>query len=214
MLITENKPMEEILKYLEGENKIFLVGCKGCAEGCKTGGEPQVRDMKRKLEAAGKTVTGMSLIDFACNDQLTKLTLRAQEKKIAASDSLLMLCCGVGVQAASAVTDKIVHPGCNTMTLNGRHGEWRDGERCLECGQCVLEFTGGICPIARCAKNIFHGPCGGSKGGKCEVNRDLDCAWHQIVERLTNLGRLDKLEALVPPKNWGVSLTGGPPRPR
>ena len=159
-------------------------------------------------------MTGMSLIDFACNDQLTKLTLRAQEKKIAASDSLLMLCCGVGVQAASAVTDKIVHPGCNTMTLNGRHGEWRDGERCLECGQCVLEFTGGICPIARCAKNIFHGPCGGSKGGKCEVNRDLDCAWHQIVERLTNLGRLDKLEALVPPKNWGVSLTGGPPRPR
>ena len=47
MLITENKPMEEILKYLEGENKIFLVGCKGCAEGCKTGGEPQVRDMKQ-----------------------------------------------------------------------------------------------------------------------------------------------------------------------
>jgi len=214
MLITENKPMEEILQYLNGENKIFLVGCKGCAEGCQTGGEPQVREMKQKLEEIGKKVTGLCLIDFACNDQLTKMTLRAHEKKIVASDSLLMLCCGIGVQAAAAVVDKVIHPGCNTISLGGRHGEWREGERCLECGQCMLEFTGGICPIARCAKNIIHGPCGGSEGGKCEIHPDLPCAWHLIIERLTKLGKLDRLEGLIPPKDWSVSLTGGPPHPR
>ena len=214
MLITEQKPMEEILQYLDGENDIFLVGCKGCAEGCETGGEHQVMEMKQRLEETGKTVTGISLIDFACNDQLTRMTLHAHESRIIASDSLLMLCCGIGVQATAAVVDKVVHPSCNTISLDGRHGEWREGERCLECGQCVLEFTGGICPIARCAKNLLHGPCGGSEGGKCEVHPDLPCAWHLIIERLTKLGRLDRLEALIAPKDWSVSLTGGPPHPR
>ena len=214
MLITEQKPMEEILQYLDGENNIFLVGCKGCAEGCETGGEHQVMEMKQRLEEVGKKVTGISLIDFACNDQLTRMTLSAHESKIVASDSLLMLCCGIGVQATASVVDKVVHPSCNTISLDGRHGEWREGERCLECGQCVLEFTGGICPIARCAKNLLHGPCGGSEGGKCEVHPDLPCAWHLIIERLTKLGRLDRLEALIAPKDWSVSLTGGPPHPR
>ena len=41
MLISEQKPMEEILSYLSGEEKVFIVGCKGCAEGCQTGGEQQ-----------------------------------------------------------------------------------------------------------------------------------------------------------------------------
>ena len=38
MLISEQKPMEEILASLDGEQNIFLVGCKGCAEGCESGG--------------------------------------------------------------------------------------------------------------------------------------------------------------------------------
>ncbi len=211
MLITEQKPMEEVLGYLDGETKVFLVGCKGCADGCETGGEREVVEMKQKLEAAGKTILGSSLIDFACNPELTRMTLRVHESKIATSDSLLMLCCGVGVQTVASVVDKIVHPGCNTISLGGRHAEWREGERCLECGQCQLEFTGGICPIARCAKSLFHGPCGGSVDGKCEVNPDLPCAWQLIIDRLTKLGRLDKLEAFVPPKDWSSSLTGGPP---
>jgi Methylene-tetrahydrofolate reductase C terminal len=214
MLTTEQKPIEEILKYLERDKGIFIVGCRGCAEGCHTGGEQEVLDVKQKLGDAGKTVTGTSLIDFMCNENLVRMTLQAQEAKIVDADSLIVLCCGIGVQATSAVVDKIVHPGCNTVSMGGRHGEWRDGERCLECGNCVLEFTGGICPIARCAKSLLHGPCGGSEGGKCEVHPDLPCAWDLIIQRLTKLGKLDILEDIIPPKNWGVSLTGGPPRPR
>ena len=75
----------------------------------------------------------------------------------------------------------------------------------------MLEYTGGICPIARCAKQILHGPCGGSVDGKCEVSRDLPCGWQQIIDQLTRIGRLDRLTDVVPPKDWGVSLTGGPP---
>lgn len=209
MLTTKQKPLEQILEYLDGENSVFLVGCKGCAEGCHTGGEQEVLDMKQRLEEAGKTIAGISLIDFMCNDNLVRMTLQAHEDKIIDADSLLALCCGIGVQATSAVVDKIVHPGCNTVSMGGRHGEWREGERCMECGDCVLEFTGGICPVARCAKMLLNGPCGGSVDGKCEISPDIPCAWQQIIERLSKLGRLDKLERIVAPKDWSVSLIAG-----
>jgi hypothetical protein len=209
MLTTKQKPLEKILEYTDGEQKIFLVGCRGCAEGCHTGGEQEVLDMKAELEEAGKTVTGTSLIDFMCNDSLVRITLQAHENKIVEADSLLALCCGVGVQATSAVVDRMVHPGCNTIPMGGRHAEWREGERCMECGDCVLEYTGGICPIARCSKMLLNGPCGGSANGKCEVSPDVPCAWQEIVDRLAKLDRLDQLEKIVSPKDWSVSLMAG-----
>jgi hypothetical protein len=107
--------------------------------------------------------------------------------------------------------DKVVHPGCNTLSAGGAHAEWKEAERCLECGDCMLEFTGGLCPIARCSKHLLNGPCGGSQDGKCEVDPDIPCVWQQIVDRLAELGQLDKLDRLVAPKNWSVSLTSGPP---
>jgi len=214
MLISQQKPMEEILRYLDGEKAIFLIGCKGCAEACETGGEQQVMEMKQRLEDEGKAITGFLLIDTVCSDPLTKMKLASHRQAIDAADSLLILCCGIGVQVVAALVDKVVHPGCNTLSSGGAHAEWEGAECCLECGDCVLDYTGGICPIARCAKNLSNGPCGGSEGGKCEVHPDLPCAWHLVIERLSKLGRLDKLEAVVPPKNWSVSLTGGPPSPR
>jgi hypothetical protein len=212
MLVSEQKPIEEILRYLDEENNVFLVGCKGCAEGFESGGEPQVMEMKQKLEQEGKTVTGFALIDMVCNQSLTRMKLIPYKQVIDTSDAFLVLTCGSGVQSLSSVVDKLVYPGCNTISSVGGHAEWKEAERCLECGDCVLAYTGGICPIARCSKSMSNGPCGGSEGGQCEVNPGIDCAWHLIVERLSKLGRLDKLETVIPPKDWSVSLTGGPPR--
>lgn len=214
MLISEQKPLEEILSLLNGEKAVFLIGCKGCAEGCESGGEQQVTEMKQRLEAQGKTVTGCSVIDMVCNDSLTRRKLKAHRETIKSSDSLLVLTCGIGVQTVAMVTDKIVHPGCNTISSGGAHAEWKEAERCLECGDCVLDFTGGICPIARCSKHLLNGPCGGSRGGKCELSPELPCAWQLIIDRLTKLGRLDRLEDVVAPKNWSVSLISGPPTKR
>jgi hypothetical protein len=211
MLISEQKPLEEILSSLEGEKAIFLIGCKGCAEGCESGGEQQVGEMKQRLEEEGKTITGVSLIDMVCNESLTMMKLNAHKREVEASDSILVLSCGVGVQTVAAIVDKVTHPGCNTVSSGGAHAEWKDAEHCLECGNCILDFTGGICPIARCSKHLFNGPCGGSQGGKCEISPDLPCAWQLIIERLSKLGRLDKLEKIVPPKDWSVSLIAGPP---
>lgn len=211
MLISEQKPLEEILSYLDGDKSVFLIGCKGCAEGWGSGGEKQVTEIRSTLREKGKVVTGSVVIDMVCDAALARLKLRSYKKEIAAADSILVLTDGAGVQTVAEVVDKVVHPGCNTLSSGGAHAEWKESERCLECGDCMLEFTGGLCPIARCSKHLLNGPCGGSQGGKCEVDPNIPCVWQQIVDHLAKLGRLDKLERFVGAKNWSVSLTSGPP---
>jgi hypothetical protein len=211
MLISEQKPLEEILSYLDGEKSVFVIGCKGCAEGWGSGGEKQVAQMRSTLQEKGKAITGAVVVDMLCDAALTRLKLKSYRKEIAAADSVLVLTDGVGVQTVAEVVDKVVHPGCNTLSSGGAHAEWKESERCLECGDCMLEFTGGLCPIARCSKHLLNGPCGGSQGGKCEVDPSIPCVWQQIVDHLAKIGQLGKLEGLVAPKNWSVSLISGPP---
>ncbi|MBL7120260.1 MAG: methylenetetrahydrofolate reductase C-terminal domain-containing protein [Dehalococcoidia bacterium] len=203
MLVSELKPWEEILGYLDGESKVFIVGCKGCAEVCQTGGEAQVLEMKQKLEEVGKTVTGSTVVDFLCDKALVKLRLMPREEEIVAADSLLVMTCGIGVQATAAVVDKVTHPACNTMNQGGARGEWRGSERCRECGDCLLDITGGICPVTACSKSLINGPCGGAKDGRCEVEPDVrECGWQLIYERLKKLNRLDRMKEIVPPKAY------------
>lgn len=57
-----------------------------------------------------------------------------------------------------------------------------------------------------CSKMLLNGPCGGAKNGKCEVDREKDCGWHLIYERLKDAEKLYLLEAYYEPKNfakWG-----------
>jgi len=211
MLISEQKPLEEILSYLDGDKSIFVIGCKGCAEGWGSGGEKQVAEMRNTLQEKGKVIAGSVVVDMLCDAALTKLKLKSHRKEIATADSVLVLTDGVGVQTVAEIVDKVVHPGCNTLSSGGAHAEWKESERCLECGDCMLEFTGGLCPIARCSKHLLNGPCGGSQGGKCEVDPSIPCVWQEIVDHLAKIGQLGKLERLVAPKNWSVSLISGPP---
>ncbi len=134
MIVSELKPFAEVLAYLQGENKVFLVGCKGCAEVCHTGDEPQVLDMKQKLEKEGKQITGFCVVDFLCDKALVKARLLPHEAEIDAADSLIVMTCGIGVQATAAVVNKLVHPAANTINLGGSRGEWKGSERCRECG--------------------------------------------------------------------------------
>ena len=203
MIISELKPLPEILGYLDKEIKVFLVGCKGCAEVCQTGDEAHVLEMKQNLEKEGKSITGYSVIDFLCDRSLIKTRLLPIEAEINAADSLLVMTCGIGVQATAAVVNKLVHPATNTISQGGATGEWKGSERCRECGECVLDYTGGICPITACTKSLINGQCGGSKDGKCEVEPEVrPCGWYLIYERLEKLGRLDKMKVAVPLKNY------------
>lgn len=202
MLLSQQKPLEEILGFLEGEKNIFIFGCNGCAEASGTGGKPQVLEMKEALEKAGKKVTGFSVVDFLCQKALVQSRLRGKTKELKAADSILAMTCGVGVQAVAAVSNKITHPACNTLPLGGMRGEWQGTERCQECGDCVLDMTGGICPLTACSKFLLNGACGGTtKEGKCEVDQEMECGWRLIYERLEKLGQVEKLRQVYDPKD-------------
>jgi len=196
MLVTKRKPIEEIAGFVAGEKGVFLLGCDGCAAASGTGGEDDVVALKEALEREGVTVTGWKVIDFLCQKALIRTGLRPFAKELQASDSILVSTCGIGIQATATVAELPVHPACDTISLGGIRGEWQGEERCLECGQCFLEYTGGICPLTACAKQLVNGPCGGAKDGRCEVEPDVRrCAWEVIYERLERQGRLDLLRA-------------------
>jgi hypothetical protein len=199
MILSEQKPLEDILGYLEGEKSVFILGCNGCAQSSGSGGPVQVEEMKQKLEEAGFKVTGTKVIDFLCEKALVKSGLRGRVDQVAAADSILVMTCGIGVQAVAASVNKVCHPACNTVNLGGSRGEWQGSERCYECGQCLLDYTGGICPLTACTKSLISGACGGASNGKCELSPDRDCGWELIYERLKARNQLDKLKLLLEP---------------
>jgi len=206
MIVSVQKPWEEILSYLDGGNNVFILGCNGCAEASGSGGPLQVEEMTNKLQEAGKKVTGAMVIDFLCEKALVKSRLRSRIQEVGAADSILVMTCGIGVQAVSAVVNKVCHPACNTVNWGGSRGEWKGNERCLECGDCLLDYTGGICPLTACTKGLINGPCGGASRGKCELNPEKDCGWELIYERLKRLNQLDKLRRFIAPKDYSKMM--------
>ncbi|MEE9370136.1 MAG: methylenetetrahydrofolate reductase C-terminal domain-containing protein [Sedimentisphaerales bacterium] len=206
MIFTENKPIGEILESLGAEKNIYLLVCNGCAEVCETGGEKALSAIKAELEKAGKNVTGTALVDFLCNKILVVTRLAREMDKLKQADSILVMTCGVGVQAVSKVVDTVVHPGANTVSLGGLQGLWPSDERCQACGDCVLDYTGGICPVTSCAKELLNGPCGGAEDGKCEVDPERDCGWLKIYERLEKVGRLENLKKVHKPRDHSKML--------
>jgi len=206
MILSKQKPWEEISSYLDGEDNIFILGCNGCAQASGTGGPVQVEEMKSKLEETGKKVTGSAVIDFLCEKALVKSRLRNKVEQLEAADSILVMTCGVGVQAVSAAVNKVCHPACDTVNLGGSSGEWKGSERCLECGECLLEYTGGICPLTACTKGLINGQCGGASKGKCELDPEKDCGWELIYNRLKGLNQLDKLRGFIAPKDYSKMM--------
>ena len=199
MIYSEQKQFDEIIAYLEKDGSVFVLGCNGCAQSSGSGGPPQVEEMKQKLIAAGKNVTGAKVIDFLCEKALVKSDLKGRVDQLKAADAVLVLTCGIGVQCVAAALNKKVYPGCNTVNRGGIRGEWEGSERCYECGQCLLYHTGGICPLTACTKSLVSGACGGANHGKCEISKDRDCGWELIYDRLKERGLLHRLDDLMKP---------------
>lgn len=191
MIITQKKPVEELLAMLSGVKKVALVGCGTCASACQTGGEKELEDMKRFLEERGFEVVGTALPDECCHKLLVKRDLRAL--KNSGAEAIVGLSCGDGVQTVADNVDLPVYPANNTMFLGQVERVGIFHEYCRMCGDCVLGDTGGVCPVTRCAKSLVNGPCGGQKNGKCEVCPDNDCAWVLIYRRLEATGQTEKL---------------------
>lgn len=210
MIIGELKPVEEIIRKLRGYKRILVAGCGGCVTVCGSGGSREAETLAHVL---GIALEG-SLVEWGCVARQCEYELLEELFERARNfDTILSLACGVGVQAlAECLPDLPVIPGLDTMFLGMPVADGRWEERCQACGDCILDLTGGICPVARCSKSLLNGPCGGSQNGKCEISRDVDCAWQLIYDRLESVGKLENLEKLLMPKDWSKSRDGGPRR--
>jgi ferredoxin len=212
MIIADKKPVEEIIEQVKDFEKILIVGCNECVTVCEAGGKKEVgvlaSAMRMYFMNQGKDVKiDERTLERQCDNEY----LEEIRNIIDDYEAVISLACGVGVQfMAEKYMNKPVFPGVNTCFLGvtEERGVWT--ERCQACGQCILGMTGGICPVSRCAKRLFNGPCGGSTNGKCELSKDLDCAWQLIINRLKELDRLDDYEKIMPIKDWSTERAGGP----
>ena len=206
--ITKQKTPAEIEKLLEKDLKVFLVGCGTCATMCRTGGKAEVLDMARKLADLGKTVTGSVVIPTVC-DALDQQALAENAKAIEVADCILVMACAYGVQALAIYTEKPAYPALDTLFMGQEMSPGVFSEVCVQCGECVLAWTGGICPLTACPKGLLNGACGGAKSGKCEVSATKDCAWEVIYERLRKQGKLENLRRRRPPRKFNASTKPG-----
>ena len=206
--ITKQKPFDEIKQQLDRFDRVYIVGCGTCATMTRTGGREEVLNMKEHLQDLGKLVTGWTVIPIAC-DEMTEVAIRENNGAIQNANCILIMACALGVHRVSLYIDKPVIPALDTLFIGVEDGPGNFHEVCVQCGQCVLGETAGICPLTACHKGLLNGPCGGTNDGKCEVDKEKDCAWALIYQRLEEQGRLDLIRKYHPPKNYQVM-----PRPR
>jgi ferredoxin len=211
MIGTANKPEAEIMKAIDKYRKIVVAGCNGCAKACKTGGEAQVAAMAEKLRQNGKDVVLEVTPERTCYINHTLGSLEGKEQQLKESEAILVLGCGGALQVVRQATEELgmTIPVKIALDSVGHMDTIVAGafalEQCQECGECVLNETGGICPVTKCAKSLLNGPCGGAENGKCEVDRERDCAWILIYNRLKALGDLDSLSEYKEPKDYAKS---------
>ncbi|NVM26362.1 MAG: methylenetetrahydrofolate reductase C-terminal domain-containing protein [Desulfobacterales bacterium] len=212
MIVAERKPIDEIIEFMRDCKKILLVGCNECVTVCYAGGKKEVEILASALKMAFmKEGKELEVEEVTLERQCDHEYLEEIRKIIDEYDAVVSLACGVGVQfMAEKYFRTPVFPGVNTlfMGVTEERGVW--AERCQGCGKCILGETAGICPVSRCAKRLLNGPCGGSTKGKCEINKELDCAWQLIIDRLKELGMLEDYEKLIPIKDWSTERAGGP----
>jgi len=209
--MVKQKPLEEILESTKDFKKILIAGCNECPTIYQVGGEKQaillssLIEMNKKMKQKNVTAKPMVVLR-QCDKEITSTALKPL---IDDYDVVLSLACGAGVQTiAEMFPEKQVIAGCDTMGIGGSEREPSSfselmlSELCKGCGECLLNETGSICPITRCAKALLNGPCGGMLDEKCEVgDYKNDCGWVLIFNRLKTLGRLDLFTKFRPPRD-------------
>ena len=207
MIITTQKPLDEILDFISPYNNILIAGCDGCTQPPR--GLREAKILSQLLELGGKLrgenfVFKVTTVVKQCDSYLTASILKPQMEGV---EAVLSLACGIGVQTlAELFPDLPIFPAQNTHFMGAEDREAGTlEERCAGCGDCLLALTGGICPVARCTKGLLNGACGGSKNGKCELNPEKDCAWILIYERLKKQGKLELIKEFRPPRDYQLS---------
>lgn len=187
MLITKLKNREELLKDLL--RPAVAIRCFGCKEVYFPEDE-----VDAFIDAAGNNISLSIRKDYLCHGEFSSVYIEKYKKEIASAASVIVFSCGTGIQTVAGIIDsERVIAGCDTSYLNGFQGLGIQPWNCQQCGECYLNYTGGICPLTACSKSLINGPCGGYKNGKCEVHPEMDCGWMLIYDRLAKQKRENRL---------------------
>ncbi len=100
MIITKNKPIDEIVETLNGAKKVFLLGCSLCATTCKTGGEKDLERLTAALAENGIKVDGAKVFDAGCNKLEVKRFFRESKDELKRCEAVIAFTCGGGTQTA------------------------------------------------------------------------------------------------------------------
>jgi ferredoxin len=212
MIVGQRKPITEIWDMIAPHGRVLVLGCGGCVTVCNSGGRKEVGVLAAALSlAASRAGQKITLDEKTLERQCDPEYLEELRPLLDKYDAILSLACGAGVQfVAERYLEMPCYPALNTTFIGVALGNGVWAEYCAACGNCLLALTGGVCPVARCAKRLFNGPCGGSSQGECEIRKDTACAWQLVYDKLKALGKLDRLENFIPPKDWSTNKDGGP----
>lgn len=125
-------------------------------------------------------------------------------KALREAEAIVVFACGLGTQSVKD-NDRVglaVLPGNNTLFAAVVDAKGNFYEKCSLCAECILDVTAGICPITLCSKGLLNGPCGGTDKGKCESDKDKDCAWVLIYKELEKRKKTQDLKKILAPKDF------------
>ena len=212
MIVGEQKPFDEIWEMVKDHKQVTVFGCNTCVSVCHQGGNKEAEILASLLRMrATQEGIEMTIEDGGIERQCEHPFFEKAQEQLEKSEAILSLACGIGVQfIAQKYMNTPAYPALNTTFLGDVQADGFFTEKCQACGDCVLGVTGGICPVSRCCKRIFNGPCGGSSNGKCEISKEVDCAWQLVVDRLEAMGKMADYEKLTPIKDWAKDRAGGP----
>jgi len=201
---SKRKPLDQIKEALADYHTILNVGCGGCASVCLVGGQREVAGLNTelaeifRLNHEPKKLTGY-IVERQCNETF----LAELDPFVEDCDCMMSMACGAGAQLmAERYPQKPVFPAVDTIAIGVDRAIGVYEEKCRACGDCVIGYTGGICPVTRCAKGLFNGPCGGTQDGKCEVDHEINCSWYDTYLRLKEQNRLAQIMKIRRPTAW------------
>ncbi|HSQ83637.1 MAG TPA: methylenetetrahydrofolate reductase C-terminal domain-containing protein [Desulfobacterales bacterium] len=201
MVKAKKKPISELKALIEPYQKVLNIGCGGCVSVCLAGGQKEVNVLNAELAlGVGRSI---QIEGYTVERQCRPQYVEGIKEIVKQFDCLLSMACGAGAQLLAETYPNIpVFPAVNTIAIGVDRDVGIYEEKCRACGDCVIGYTGGICPITRCAKGLFNGPCGGVHAGICEVSHTVACAWVEVYKRLSVQNRLDFIHRIREPIGW------------